>query len=159
MGQNSAIIENYYKIELLTLGQRPFIKCLIKFDQTYVSMNGKDHPVTSYISLCPPRTNFVDYSYIFNFWTTKWLTFYSFPNLAISKKTGPQSKRNAHGPSLHIRFLSKCDFLYCIYNHVRFFGKNTFWDYCYIFIILCISDSKTGDPILLFQNRTLISKL
>ena len=40
------------------------------------------------------------------------------------------------------------------------FRKNTFLNYCHILIILCISDSKMGDPrLLLFQNRTLISKL
>ena len=41
-------------------------------------------------------------------------------------------------------------------------GKPTFLNYCHILIILCISDSKMGDPrllLLLFQNRTLISKL
>ena len=42
-----------------------------------------------------------------------------------------------------------------------FFRKQTtFLNYCHILIILCISDSKMGDPrLLLFQNRTLISKL
>ena len=47
-----------------------------------------------------------------------------------------------------------------IFSLVR---KTTFLNYCDILIILCISDSKMGDPILLllllFQNRTLISKL
>ena len=38
--------------------------------------------------------------------------------------------------------------------------KPTFLNYCQILIILCISDSKTGDPrLLLFQTRTLTSKL
>ena len=38
--------------------------------------------------------------------------------------------------------------------------KPTFLNYGHILIILCISDSNIGDPILLLsQNRTLISKL
>ena len=41
-----------------------------------------------------------------------------------------------------------------------FSEKTTFLIYCHILIILCISDSKLGYPrLLLFQNRTLISKL
>ena len=41
-----------------------------------------------------------------------------------------------------------------------FWSKPTFLNYCHILIILCISDSNIGGPILLlFQNRTLISKL
>ena len=50
---------------LLTLVQRPFIKFVIKFNQKYVKMNGKDHPVTSYIPHFGPGTYFLDYSYIF----------------------------------------------------------------------------------------------
>ena len=52
------------------------------------------------------------------------------------------------------------DMVFTIIFHV--FGEKTkFLNYCHI-IILCISDSKMADPILLlllFQNRTLISKL
>ena len=62
-------------------------------------------------------TNFGDYSYIFKIWTQNGLTFSSFPNLPIGKKTTPQRKKDAHGPSLHIRFLSKSHFLFVIYNH------------------------------------------
>ena len=43
-----------------------------------------------------------------------------------------------------------------------FWAKPTFFNYCLILIVLCISDSNVGDPalllLLLFQNRTLISK-
>ena len=38
------------------------------------------------------------------------LHLFHFPISPTGKKTGPQRKKDAHGPSLHIRFLSKCDF-------------------------------------------------
>ena len=60
-------------------------------------------------------------------WTQNGPTFSSFPDLPTTKKTGPQRKKDAHGPSLHIRFLSKCDFLYCIYYDLfAFWGKTHF---------------------------------
>ena len=107
------------------------------------------------------QNQFLDYSYIFKMWTQNGSTFCSFFDLPTSKKTGPQRKKDAHGPSLHIRFLSKCHFWYGIYTYVPSFPeKSTFLNYCQILIILCISDSKMGDPrLLLFQNGTLISKL
>ena len=118
----------------------------------------RSHPTSPFY---PPRTNLLDYSYIFKMWTQNGPTFSSFPNLPTSKKTTSQRKKDAHGPSLHIRFLSKCHFWYCIYHHVlTFWSKPTFLNYCHILIILCISDSNIGDPILLlFQSRTLIPKL
>ena len=52
---------------------------------------------------------------------------FSFSDLPTSEKTTPQRKQNAHGPSLHIRFLSKCNFWYCIYHHLSTcWGKLTF---------------------------------
>ena len=56
-------------------------------------MDGKDHPVTSYISHCGPGTNFLDYSYISKIWTKTGPTLSSFPDLPIGKKTGPQRKK------------------------------------------------------------------
>ena len=99
-------------------------------------------------------------TFIFSIWTQNGITFSSFPDLPISKKTTPQRKKDAHGPSLHIRFLSKCHFVYCIYNHFSICSeKSTFLNYCLILMILCISDSKMGDPrLLLLRNRTIISK-
>ena len=88
--------------------------------------------------------------------------FSSFSNLPTCKKTGPQRKKDAHGPSLHIGFLSKCHFWYGIYHNLLTVSRNpTFLNYCHILIIVCISDSNMGDPklLLLFQNRILISKL
>ena len=39
---------------------------------------------------------------------------------------------------------------YNIYNHfITFWSKPTFLNYCHILIVLCISDSNIGDPILL----------
>ena len=89
------------------------------------------------------------------------LRFLHFPTSPHVKKTGPQRKKDAHGPSLHIRFWSKSQFWCGIYNKFLTFGsKPTFLNYCHILSILCISDSNMGTPILLlFQNRTLISKL
>ena len=34
-----------------------------------VGIDGKDHPITSYIPHFVPRTNLLDYSYIFKIWT------------------------------------------------------------------------------------------
>ena len=83
-----------------------------------------------------------------------------FPTSLQVKRPPPQRKKDARGPSLHIRFLWKSNFLYCIYHHFStFWAKPTFFNYCLILIVLCISDSNMGDPkLLLFQNRTLISK-
>ena len=118
----------------------------------------RSHPTSHILVLEPILDN---YFYIFKIWTQNEPTFSSFSNLPTCKKTTPQRKKDAHGPSLHIRFLSKSHFLYCIY-HICFIcsEKPTFFNYCHSLIILCISDSKMGDPrLLLFQNRTIISKL
>ena len=131
-------------------------------------MNGRDHPVTSYIPHFGPGTNFLDYSYIFEIWTQNGPTCSSFSNFPVGKKTGPQRTKDAHGPSLHIRFLSKSHFLYCFYYHFStFWAKPTFFKYCLISIVLCISDSNMGDPKLLllfqmeflFRNKNLIRKV
>ena len=54
-------------------------------------------------------------------------TFSSFSEFPTGKMIGPQRKEDAHGPSLHIRFLSKPVFLYCIYYQFSTFGaKPTF---------------------------------
>ena len=51
------------------------------------------------------------------------------------------------------------DIIFTIIFHF-FLKKPTFLNDCHILIILCISDSKMGDPrLLLLQNTTLISKL
>ena len=136
----------------------------MKFNSKQVRIDGTHHPVTSYISLCPPRIIFGDYSYIFRIWSKHGPTFSSFSNLPTCKKTGPQRKKDAHVPSLHISLLSTCHFLYAIYNMCFsfFLKKQTLLlHYCHMLIILCISDSNMGTPklLLLFQNRTLISKL
>ena len=68
----------------------------------------------------------------------------------FGKQITPQRKQNAHGPSLHIRFLSKCHFLFCSYNSFHtFWSTPTFLNYYHILIVLCISDSNMGDPRLL----------
>ena len=89
------------------------------------------------------------------------LRFLHFPTSLQVKRPRPKGDKNAHGPSLHIRFLLKSHFLYCIYHHLfTCWLKPTFFNYCHILIVLCISDSNMGTPrLLLFQNRTLISKL
>ena len=131
---------------------------LIKNRLELMAKTIRSHP-TSHILVLEP--NFGDYFYIFKIWTQNGSTFSSFSNLPTCKHTTPQRKKDAHGPSLHIRFLSKCHFWYCIYHMFSFFSeKTTLTTYSHISIILCISDSNMGDPrLLLFQNRTLISKL
>ena len=94
------------------------------FRYNIVGINGKDHPVTSYISHFGPGTHFLDYSYIFPKWPQNGPTFSSFSDLPTNKKTGPQRKK--HAP-LHIRFLSNSVFLYYICNHLfTFWTKPTF---------------------------------
>ena len=51
---------------------RPFIKKWIKFNWTYVGINGKDHPVTSYIPHFGLGTNFLGLLLYFQFWDPKW---------------------------------------------------------------------------------------
>ena len=80
----------------------------------------RSHP-TSHILVLEPF--FLDYSYIFKMWTQKGPTFSSFSHLPTCKKTTPQRKKDAHGPSLHIRFLSTCDFWDCIYNVLSICSK------------------------------------
>ena len=135
---------------LLTLVQRPFIKKWIKFYENRAELMAKtirSHPTS------PPRTNLLDCSHIFKKWPLNGLTFSSFPDLPTGKKTGLQRKKDAHGPSLHIRFLSTCDFWYGIYHHLSMFSENiTFLKLCHILIILCISDSKMADPPILISK-------
>ena len=117
----------------------------------------RSHPTTPFVLPEP----ILDYSYISKIWTQNGPTFSLFPDLPISKKTGPQRKKDAHGPSLHIRFLSKSHFLCGTYHHFSTFWANaTFFNYCLILIVLCISDSNMGDPksLLISQNRIIISK-
>ena len=129
---------------------------LIKNRSELMAKTIRSHPTSHIWS----GTYFLDYSYIFPKTTLNGPTFSSSSNLPTSKKTGPQKKKDAHGPSLHIRFLKKSRFLYCIYhNFSTCWAKPTFFNYCLILIVLCISDSNMGDPkLLVFQNRTLISK-
>ena len=108
----------------LTLVQRPFVKFWIEFNQKQVRINGKDHPVTSYMPHFGPGAHFLDYSCIYQKWPLNGPTFSSFPDLPISKKTGPQRKNDAHGPSHHIRLLSKCNFSDCIYNVLFTYWSN-----------------------------------
>ena len=105
----------------------------------------------------------MDYCYIFQKITLNGPTFSSFPDLPISKKTGPQRKKDAHGPSLHIRFLSTSHFFCCIYCHFStFWAKPTFFNYCLI-LIFCVSPIQIWETQkyyyfkieVLFQNKNL----
>ena len=51
------------------------------------------------------------------------LPFLHFPTSPKVKRPAPKRNKNAHGPSLHIRFLSKSHFLQVIQNHVLLLGK------------------------------------
>ena len=122
----------------------------------------RSHP-TSHILVLEPMLGTI---LLFKFWTQKGPTFSAFPDLPTGKKTGPQRKKDAHGPSLHIRFFSKCDFLYCIYNLFHFSGKQHFLKLVSYFNSFVYLRFKYGRPPnsyfkieLLLQNRTLISKI
>ena len=52
-------------------------------------------------------------------------------------------------------------FIIIFFIFLFFWAKPTFFNYCLILIVVCVSDSNMGDPkllLLLFHNRTLISK-
>ena len=89
------------------------------------------------------------------------LRFLHFPTFLHVKRLAPKGKKMRMDHPFILGFCQNVTFDKGIYNHVVIFSeKPTFLNYCHILIILCISDSKIGDPILsLFQNRTLISKL
>ena len=87
-------------------------------------MDGKDHPVTSYISLYPPRTNFLDYSYIFKVWTQNGLTFSSFSNLPTSKKTGPKGNKMRMDHPFILRFCQNVSFDIVFTIIFSLFGQN-----------------------------------
>ena len=56
-------------------------------------MNGKDHPVTSYISLCPPRTNFWTTLIFSKFGPKMDLRFLHFPTSLQVKRPRPKGKK------------------------------------------------------------------
>ena len=88
------------------------------------------------------------------------LRFLHFPTSLRVKRPRPKGKkmRMDHPPILGFCQNLTFDIVFTIVSH--FLVKTHFLNYCHILIILCISDSKMGDPkLLLFQNRTLISKL
>ena len=90
-------------------------------------------------------------------------SFSSLPDRAITNQTGPQRNKDAHGPSLHIRFLSKCDFWYGIYHQVSIFRKTLLFKLVFnSFVYLRFKYGRPSNSYskieLLFQNRTLMSK-
>ena len=94
-------------------------------------------------------------------WTQNGPTFSSFSDLHISEKTDPNDKKMRMDHPFILGFCQNVTFGVVFTIIFPFFSeKPTFLNYCHILIILCISDSNMGDPILLlFQSRTLISKL
>ena len=60
----------------------------------------RSHPTSPFIL---PEPFFGLFLY-FQIWTQNGHMFSSFSNLPTCKKTGPQRKKDAHGPYLHIRF-------------------------------------------------------
>ena len=87
-------------------------------------MNGKDYPVTSYISLYPPRTIFLDYSYILKKWTQIGPTFSSFSNLPTSKKTGPEGRKMRMDHPFILGFCQNVTFDIVFTRICHFSGKN-----------------------------------
>ena len=84
-----------------------------------------------------------------------------FPTSLHVKRPRPKGKKMRMDHPFILGFCQNLTFDMVFTIIFPFWGeKPTFLNYCHILIILCISDSKMGDPILLlFQNRTLISKL
>ena len=67
----------------------------------------RSHPTSPFV---PSEPIFWTTFIFFKKWTKHGPTCSSFPNLPTGKKSGPQRKQDAHGPSLHIRFLSNTQF-------------------------------------------------
>ena len=92
------------------------------------------------------------------------LLFFAFSDLPISKKTThtPLPPKGKKMRMDHPFILDVCHNLIFYVVFITIFnclGKTHFLQLLSYFDILCISDSNMGDPkLLLFQNRTLISK-
>ena len=104
------------------------------------------------------------------FWTT--LIFSKFgPNMDLRflhvptslqvKRPRPKGNKKRMDHPFILYFCQYLTFYIVFTIFFQLFGaKPTFFNYCLIWIVLCISDSKMKDPrLLLFQNKTLISKL
>ena len=85
------------------------------------------------------------------------LPFLHFPTSLQVKRLAPKGKKMRME---HPFILGFCQNIICyMVFTIIFWAKPTFFNYCLILIVLCISDSNMGDPkLLLFQNRILISK-
>ena len=103
----------------------------------------------------------MDYSYIFEFGPKMDLHFPHFPTSLQVKRLAPKGKqmRMDHPFILVVCQNVTFDMVFTIMFSICWGRKTTFLYYCHVLIILCISDSNMGTPILLFQNRILISKL
>ena len=154
------LIGNSWIYGLSTLVQRPFIKkslTLIENRSELMAKTIRSHP-TSHILVLEPI-----------FWTTcifsrfgpkMDLRFLHFPTSLQVTKQPPKENKCAWTISSYYVFVKMSLFILYLPYSFSFVGEqSTFLNYCQILIILCISDSNIGDPILLFQNRTLISKL
>ena len=85
-----------------------------------------------------------------------YLRFLHLPTSLQVKRLAPKGKKMRMD---HPFILEPCQNLTVDGYVLSFWVKPTFFSYCLILIILCISDSNMGDPkLLLFQNRTLILK-
>ena len=85
-----------------------------------------------------------------------------FPTSLQGKRLAPKGKEMRMDHPLILGFCQNVTFdIVFTIIFLLVWSKPTFLNYCHSLIILCISDSKMGDPILLvlFQNRTIISKL
>ena len=89
------------------------------------------------------------------------LYFLNLPTSLQVKRLAPKGKKMRMDHPFIVGFCQNVtfDMVFTIMS-VFVSEKPTFLNYSHILIILCISDSEMGDPrLLLFQNRTLISKL
>ena len=89
------------------------------------------------------------------------LRFLYFPTSLQVKRLAPKGKKMRMDHPFILGFCQNITFYIVFIMISHLFRKNkTFLNYCHILLILYISDSKMGDPrLLLFQNRTLVSKL
>ena len=87
-------------------------------------MNGKDHPVTSYIPLRPPRTNFRDYSDIFKNDPFFDLPFLNFPTSLHVKRLALKGKKMRMDHPFILGFCQNLTFYSVFTNIFPLWGKN-----------------------------------
>ena len=118
----------------------------------------RPHPTSPFVL---PEPTFLTTLIFSRFGPKMDLHFLQFPTSLQVKRLGPKGKKMRMDHPFILEFCQHVTFDNSMYYHFfTVWSKPTFFNYCHILIVLCISDSNMGDThlLLLFQNRTLTSK-